>query len=118
MLFVYRGRGSRSILKWLKSGTLVHDASYCSPIQLDGPEARAFILQSLFSCFSALCSSELHSMGDATANAQNEIFLRPKMKAFELSEVSKSLFDAYVLIVATGFHIVCFEDGLIALALR
>ncbi|XP_039114260.1 ribonucleases P/MRP protein subunit POP1 isoform X4 [Dioscorea cayenensis subsp. rotundata] len=33
-----RGRGSRSILKCLKSGTLVHDASYCSPIQLDGPE--------------------------------------------------------------------------------
>ncbi|KAM0951191.1 putative ribonuclease P [Dioscorea sansibarensis] len=32
------GRGSRSILKCLKSGTLVHDASYCSPIQLDGPE--------------------------------------------------------------------------------
>ncbi|KAJ0976408.1 hypothetical protein J5N97_018373 [Dioscorea zingiberensis] len=33
-----RGRGSRSILKRLKSGTLVHDASYCCPIQLDGPE--------------------------------------------------------------------------------
>lgn len=25
-------------MKWLKSGALVHDASYCHPIQLEGPE--------------------------------------------------------------------------------
>lgn len=33
-----RGRGSRSVLKRLKNGTVVHDASYFVPIQLDGPE--------------------------------------------------------------------------------
>ncbi|CAN6200730.1 unnamed protein product [Urochloa humidicola] len=33
-----RGRGSRSVLKWLNYGTIVHDASYFIPIELDGPE--------------------------------------------------------------------------------
>ncbi|XP_020101918.1 uncharacterized protein LOC109719568 isoform X2 [Ananas comosus] len=33
-----RGRGSRAVLKWLKNSALVHDASYCLPIQLEGPE--------------------------------------------------------------------------------
>ncbi|XP_008809253.2 ribonucleases P/MRP protein subunit POP1 isoform X2 [Phoenix dactylifera] len=33
-----RGRGSRAILKWLKYGALIHDASYSLPIQLEGPE--------------------------------------------------------------------------------
>ncbi|CAA7388453.1 unnamed protein product [Spirodela intermedia] len=33
-----RGRGSRAILKRLKSGALLHDSSYCSPILLEGPE--------------------------------------------------------------------------------
>ncbi|XP_062183018.1 ribonucleases P/MRP protein subunit POP1 isoform X2 [Phragmites australis] len=33
-----RGRGSRSVLKRLKNATVVHDASYFVPIQLDGPE--------------------------------------------------------------------------------
>ncbi|TVU23492.1 hypothetical protein EJB05_25863, partial [Eragrostis curvula] len=32
------GRGSRSVLKRLKNGTVIHDASYFVPIQLDGPE--------------------------------------------------------------------------------
>lgn len=34
------GRGSRAVLKWLKNGTIVHDASYFIPIQLDGPEVE------------------------------------------------------------------------------
>ncbi|KAF8658776.1 hypothetical protein HU200_059262 [Digitaria exilis] len=33
-----RGKGSRSVLKRLKNGTIVHDASYFIPIELDGPE--------------------------------------------------------------------------------
>ncbi|TKW23068.1 hypothetical protein SEVIR_4G269200v4 [Setaria viridis] len=33
-----RGRGSRSVLKRLKNGTIVHDASYFIPVELDGPE--------------------------------------------------------------------------------
>lgn len=31
-----RGRGSRALLKWLKNGTVVHDASYHSAVQLEG----------------------------------------------------------------------------------
>ncbi|MCD7468907.1 hypothetical protein HAX54_007460 [Datura stramonium] len=33
-----RGRGSRALLKKLKGGVLVHDASYCSAVQLEGPQ--------------------------------------------------------------------------------
>ncbi|XP_059298990.1 ribonucleases P/MRP protein subunit POP1 isoform X1 [Lycium ferocissimum] len=32
------GRGSRALLKKLKGGVLVHDASYCTAVQLEGPE--------------------------------------------------------------------------------
>lgn len=35
-----RGRGSRTVLKWLKNGTVVHDASYFTPVELDGPEVQ------------------------------------------------------------------------------
>lgn len=34
-----RGRGSRALLKWVKEGVVVHDASYYIPVQLEGPEA-------------------------------------------------------------------------------
>ncbi|KAL6654279.1 hypothetical protein ACP70R_007744 [Stipagrostis hirtigluma subsp. patula] len=33
-----RGRGSRSVLKQLKNGTVIHDASYFVPVELEGPE--------------------------------------------------------------------------------
>ncbi|XP_058728863.1 ribonucleases P/MRP protein subunit POP1-like isoform X2 [Vicia villosa] len=33
-----RGKGSRALLKKLKQGVLVHDASYYSAVQLEGPE--------------------------------------------------------------------------------
>ncbi|XP_057817524.2 ribonucleases P/MRP protein subunit POP1 isoform X2 [Cryptomeria japonica] len=33
-----RGRGSRAVLKWSKSTALLHDASYYSAVQLEGPE--------------------------------------------------------------------------------
>ncbi|WCJ22338.1 Ribonucleases P/MRP protein subunit POP1 [Euphorbia peplus] len=33
-----KGRGSRALLKWYKNGALVHDASYCTAIQLEGPQ--------------------------------------------------------------------------------
>ncbi|KAG8371259.1 hypothetical protein BUALT_Bualt13G0069000 [Buddleja alternifolia] len=35
-----RGRGSRALLKKLKHGVLLHDASYYGAVQLEGPEAR------------------------------------------------------------------------------
>lgn len=38
------GRGSRALLKKLKGGVLVHDASYCSAVQLKGPEAGIYLL--------------------------------------------------------------------------
>ncbi|CAL9767173.1 unnamed protein product [Musa acuminata subsp. burmannicoides] len=31
-----RGQGSRAVLKWFKYGALLHDASYCLPIQIEG----------------------------------------------------------------------------------
>uniref|UniRef100_A0A7N0UN87 Uncharacterized protein n=1 Tax=Kalanchoe fedtschenkoi TaxID=63787 RepID=A0A7N0UN87_KALFE len=34
-----RGRGSRALLKWYKRGTLVHDASYYTCVELKGSEA-------------------------------------------------------------------------------
>uniref|UniRef100_A0A3Q7IR50 Pop1 N-terminal domain-containing protein n=1 Tax=Solanum lycopersicum TaxID=4081 RepID=A0A3Q7IR50_SOLLC len=39
-----RGRGSRALLKKLQGGVLVHDASYCSAVQLEGPEAGTYSL--------------------------------------------------------------------------
>ncbi|KAL9435514.1 hypothetical protein AB3S75_021732 [Citrus x aurantiifolia] len=33
-----RGRGSRALLKWVKEGVVVHDASYYNAVQLEGPE--------------------------------------------------------------------------------
>ncbi|PIA27087.1 hypothetical protein AQUCO_08300052v1 [Aquilegia coerulea] len=33
-----RGKGSRALLKWCKHGTLIHDASYNTAVQLEGPE--------------------------------------------------------------------------------
>lgn len=37
-LLICRGRGSRALLKWFKSGVLVHDASYHVAVQLEGAE--------------------------------------------------------------------------------
>ncbi|KAJ6334374.1 hypothetical protein OIU78_011297 [Salix suchowensis] len=33
-----RGRGSRALLKWYRDGAVVHDASYHTAVQLEGPE--------------------------------------------------------------------------------
>ncbi|XP_068642158.1 ribonucleases P/MRP protein subunit POP1-like [Aristolochia californica] len=33
------GRGSRAVLKWLKSGAVIHDESYSCAVQLEGLEA-------------------------------------------------------------------------------
>ncbi|CAN1289337.1 Ribonucleases P/MRP protein subunit POP1 [Linum perenne] len=33
-----RGKGSRAALRWLSSGAVVHDASYHTAVQLEGPE--------------------------------------------------------------------------------
>lgn len=44
------GRGSRAVLKWLKNGTIVHDASYFIPIQLDGPEDSLLSILGMVIC--------------------------------------------------------------------
>jgi hypothetical protein len=51
------GRGSRAILKRLKNGTVVHDASYFTPIQLDGPEVKVTVFLLLACNFVAWLSS-------------------------------------------------------------
>lgn len=35
----YAEEGSRALLKWVKEGVVVHDASYYNAVQLEGPEA-------------------------------------------------------------------------------
>lgn len=35
---LFRGKGSRALLRKLKQGVLAHDASYYSAVQLEGPE--------------------------------------------------------------------------------
>uniref|UniRef100_A0ACD6A0Q1 Uncharacterized protein n=1 Tax=Avena sativa TaxID=4498 RepID=A0ACD6A0Q1_AVESA len=54
-----RGRGSRAILKWLKNGTVVHDASYFIPIQLDGPEGSILSVLGIVLCQSLADESPL-----------------------------------------------------------
>ncbi|RDX86603.1 putative protein C05D11.9 [Mucuna pruriens] len=44
-----RGKGSRALLKRLKQGVLVHDASYYTAVQLEGPEAYSCVQDSLMS---------------------------------------------------------------------
>ncbi|KAI4998983.1 hypothetical protein ZWY2020_054847 [Hordeum vulgare] len=44
------GRGSRAVLKWLKNGTIVHDASYFIPIQLNGPEDSLLTILGMVIC--------------------------------------------------------------------
>ncbi|CAM0874160.1 unnamed protein product [Alopecurus aequalis] len=44
------GRGSRAVLKRLKNGTVVHDASYFIPIQLDGPEGSLLSILGMVLC--------------------------------------------------------------------
>ncbi|KAF7043085.1 hypothetical protein CFC21_052519 [Triticum aestivum] len=44
------GRGSRAVLKRLKTGTIVHDASYFIPIQLDGPEDSLLSILGMVIC--------------------------------------------------------------------
>ncbi|XP_057783639.1 ribonucleases P/MRP protein subunit POP1 [Salvia miltiorrhiza] len=59
-----RGRGSRALLKKLKNGVLVHDASYYSAIQLEGPqETLISVLRSvLVPSPSACCEETLHDV--------------------------------------------------------
>ncbi|KAL6907812.1 hypothetical protein ACP4OV_001982 [Aristida adscensionis] len=45
-----RGRGSRSVLKRLKNGTVIHDASYFVPIELDGPEDSLLSILGMIMC--------------------------------------------------------------------
>uniref|UniRef100_A0A5B6YLK6 Uncharacterized protein n=1 Tax=Davidia involucrata TaxID=16924 RepID=A0A5B6YLK6_DAVIN len=42
-----RGRGSRALLKWSKHGVLIHDASYWSAVQLEGPEDSLLAILSM-----------------------------------------------------------------------
>ncbi|KAF9619843.1 hypothetical protein IFM89_009594 [Coptis chinensis] len=44
-----RGKGSRAVLKWFRNGAVLHDASYYTAVQLEGPEdALLSILRMVF----------------------------------------------------------------------
>eukprot|EP01018_Ginkgo_biloba_P023790 Gb_02920 [translate_table: standard] len=70
-----RGRGSRAVLKWSKSNALLHDASYYSAVQLEGPEdsileALRMVLESSPSsvaCTSQMSTAELDGVCYGTA---------------------------------------------------
>lgn len=58
MVLRSRGKGSRSVLKRLKNGTIIHDAGYFILIELDGPEVHTpvlFPLLALLVFFPILC---------------------------------------------------------------
>ncbi|CAA0826559.1 ribonuclease Ps [Striga hermonthica] len=59
-----RGRGSRALLKKLKHGSLVHDASYYGSIQLEGPEGKliSVINSVLVPSPSACCEETSHDI--------------------------------------------------------
>lgn len=62
MFVCCRGLGSRSVLKRLKSGALVHDASYFGAVQLEGPEASPLVLVfHAFILFGSQCLVSTHS---------------------------------------------------------
>ncbi|MFS7958958.1 putative ribonuclease P [Helianthus anomalus] len=44
-----RGKGSRALLKWLENGTIIHDASYYSVVQLQGSQVIVFFSKMSFS---------------------------------------------------------------------
>ncbi|KAH6778154.1 hypothetical protein C2S52_006324 [Perilla frutescens var. hirtella] len=55
-----RGRGSRALLKKLKHGVLVHDASYYGAVQLDGPQEMLMsVLSSVLAPSPSACSEEI-----------------------------------------------------------
>ncbi|KAL4560819.1 hypothetical protein LXL04_032973 [Taraxacum kok-saghyz] len=59
-----RGRGSRALLKWLNNGTVVHDASYYSAVQLEGSQDSIMsILSILMSPFPSSDSENVLSGG-------------------------------------------------------
>ncbi|KAL2460020.1 ribonuclease Ps [Abeliophyllum distichum] len=68
-----RGRGSRALLKKLKCGALVHDMSYCTAVQLEGPEDMLLSVLSSVLVPSPSTNSEerLHNMlsGDIFGSA-------------------------------------------------
>ncbi|KAK4482564.1 hypothetical protein RD792_009724 [Penstemon davidsonii] len=58
-----RGRGSRAMLKKLKSGVLVHDASYCGTVQLEGPQDKLVsILSSVLVHSQSHCEAISHDI--------------------------------------------------------
>ncbi|KNA23153.1 hypothetical protein SOVF_027510 isoform A [Spinacia oleracea] len=52
------GKGSRALLKWYKQGAVVHDASYYSAVQLEGPEDALVSILSILLVPSAIDRSE------------------------------------------------------------
>ncbi|KAL6535048.1 hypothetical protein OROMI_026422 [Orobanche minor] len=54
-----RGRGSRALLKKLRHGVLVHDASYYASVQMEGPEDTLMsVLSSVLVPFPSACCDE------------------------------------------------------------
>ncbi|XP_076903033.1 ribonucleases P/MRP protein subunit POP1-like [Bidens hawaiensis] len=59
-----RGKGSRALLKWLKNGTVVHDASYYSAVQLQGSQdSVSAVLSTVMSPFSSSDTENVFSGG-------------------------------------------------------
>ncbi|WOH01528.1 hypothetical protein DCAR_0520912 [Daucus carota subsp. sativus] len=56
-----RGRGSRSIMKSLTDGVVVHDESYCAAVQLEGPEENLLSILSMVLVPSVVDSEDLSS---------------------------------------------------------
>ncbi|XP_076910316.1 ribonucleases P/MRP protein subunit POP1-like isoform X2 [Bidens hawaiensis] len=58
------GKGSRALLKWIKNGTLVHDASYYNAVQLQGSQDSLLsILSTIMSPFSSSDTENVLSGG-------------------------------------------------------
>ncbi|KAJ0810242.1 putative ribonuclease P [Helianthus annuus] len=59
-----RGKGSRALLKWLENGTITHDASYYSAVQLQGSQdSILLILSSVMSPFPSTDTEDVLSGG-------------------------------------------------------
>ncbi|KAL0322610.1 UNVERIFIED_CONTAM: hypothetical protein Sangu_1880300 [Sesamum angustifolium] len=65
-----RGRGSRALLKKLKRGVLVHDASYYGCVQFEGPEAciLTFYVDMLVSVLSAVLVPSLSACSQGVSH--------------------------------------------------
>ncbi|CAL1404604.1 unnamed protein product [Linum trigynum] len=64
-----RGKGSRAALRWFKEGAVVHDASYHSAVQLEGPEDSLLSVLRMVLVPSFYGNAMLHHVGQPTSQA-------------------------------------------------